>query len=51
LSIASEEAPKESEVSDRGTATSPADRRCRFDIEAGDKVCRDIDGSAFSERN
>jgi AbrB family looped-hinge helix DNA binding protein len=36
--MATEEAPEETKVSDRGMVTIPADLRRRLDIEAGDKL-------------
>lgn len=36
--MATEEAPKETTVSDRGMVTIPADLRRRLDIEPGDKL-------------
>jgi len=36
--MATEEAPEETKVSDRGMVTIPADLRRRLDIEPGDKL-------------
>jgi len=41
--MATEEAPKETKVSDRGMVTIPADLRRRLDIKAGDKLRWDVD--------
>ncbi|PSQ35805.1 AbrB family transcriptional regulator [Halobacteriales archaeon SW_10_66_29] len=41
--MATEEAPEETKVSDRGMVTIPASLRRRLDIEAGDKLRWDID--------
>jgi len=41
--MATEEAPEETKVSDRGMVTIPASLRRRFDIEAGDKLRWDTD--------
>lgn len=42
--MATEEAPEETKVSDRGMVTIPAALRRRFDIEPGDKLRWDLDG-------
>lgn len=41
--MATEEAPKETKVSDRGMVTIPADLRHRLDIKTGDKLRWDVD--------
>ncbi|MFB6073516.1 MAG: AbrB/MazE/SpoVT family DNA-binding domain-containing protein [Haloarculaceae archaeon] len=41
--MATEEAPEETKVSDRGMVTIPASLRRRLDIEAGDKLRWDTD--------
>ena len=41
--MATEEAPEETKVSDRGMVTIPADLRRRLDIEPGDKLRWNID--------
>ena len=41
--MATEEAPEETKVSDRGMVTIPASLRHRLDIEAGDKLRWEID--------
>jgi AbrB family looped-hinge helix DNA binding protein len=41
--MATEEAPEETKVSDRGMVTIPASLRRRLDIEAGDKLRWDVD--------
>ena len=41
--MATEEAPEETKVSDRGMVTIPASLRRRLDIEAGDKIRWDVD--------
>lgn len=41
--MATEDAPEETTVSDRGMVTIPASFRRRLDIEAGDKLRWDID--------
>ena len=41
--MATEEAPEETKVSDRGMVTIPASLRRRLDIEAGDKLRWDLD--------
>jgi len=41
--MATEEAPEETTVSDRGMVTIPASLRRRLDIEAGDKLRWDVD--------
>jgi len=41
--MATEEAPEETTVSDRGMVTIPASLRRRLDIEAGDKLRWDLD--------
>lgn len=41
--MATEEAPEETKVSDRGMVTIPADLRRRLDIEPGDKLRWKID--------
>ena len=41
--MATEEAPEETKVSDRGMVTIPAALRRRLDIEPGDKLRWDID--------
>jgi AbrB family looped-hinge helix DNA binding protein len=41
--MATEEAPQETKVSDRGMVTIPADLRRRLDIEPGDKLRWDVD--------
>lgn len=41
--MATEDAPEETKVSDRGMVTIPASLRRRLDIEAGDKLRWDID--------
>jgi antitoxin PrlF len=41
--MATENAPEETKVSDRGMVTIPASLRQRLDIEAGDKLRWDID--------
>ena len=40
--MATEDAPEETKVSDRGMVTVPASLRRRLDIEAGDKLRWDI---------
>lgn len=42
--MATEEAPQETTVSDRGMVTVPASLRRRLDIEAGDKLRWHVDG-------
>jgi AbrB family looped-hinge helix DNA binding protein len=42
--MATEDAPEETKVSDRGMVTIPASLRRRLDIEAGDKLRWDVDG-------
>jgi len=41
--MATEEAPEETKVSDRGMVTIPASLRRRLDIEAGDKLRWHVD--------
>lgn len=41
--MATEEAPEETKVSDRGMVTIPASLRRRLDIEAGDKLRWTVD--------
>ena len=41
--MATEDAPEETKVSDRGMVTIPAALRHRLDIEAGDKLRWDVD--------
>lgn len=41
--MATDDAPEETTVSDRGMVTIPASLRRRLDIEAGDKLRWDID--------
>jgi AbrB family looped-hinge helix DNA binding protein len=41
--MATEEAPEETKVNDRGMVTIPASLRRRLDIEAGDKLRWDVD--------
>jgi AbrB family looped-hinge helix DNA binding protein len=41
--MATEDAPAETKVSDRGMVTIPAALRRRLDIEAGDKLRWDVD--------
>ena len=41
--MASNDAPEETTVSDRGMVTIPASLRRRLDIEAGDKLRWDVD--------
>jgi antitoxin PrlF len=41
--MATEDAPEETKVSDRGMVTIPASLRRRLDIEAGDKLRWDTD--------
>ena len=42
MRMATDDAPEETTVSDRGMITIPASLR-RLDIEAGDKLCWDVD--------
>jgi AbrB family looped-hinge helix DNA binding protein len=46
--MATEEAPLETKVSDRGMVTIPADLRRRLDIEPGDKLRWDVDEGDLS---
>ena len=41
--MATEEAPEETKVNDRGMVTIPASLRRRLDIDAGDKLRWDVD--------
>lgn len=43
MSMATEDPPEETKVSDRGMVTIPASLRDRLDIEAGDKLRWDTD--------